>query len=296
MKKISIYLLSAAASFLLLTGCSETEYDYKALGFASKTEMDDAFSKGYHTKKKLDEMIKPVVAVAPAPAPAPIAPVAPAAPTPPVAAEPAPQPAPTPQVAPPPQTPAVAAAPSTCSSVKACADEMLGAAKREALPSAMESALRIDAMPKPERGDRKSARKLNAEGLEALKQRNLPEAAAIFTKARDADHADEEIIANLIYTYGEDGNFTKSEQLAYEGLLLNPRRANIWLPIAIAKQKQNKPSEALQAMWLAWQFSGDKQRMLNLLDKRIAEETDANLKAMYANTKIWVVDNKKPSL
>jgi predicted Zn-dependent protease len=77
--------------------------------------------------------------------------------------------------------------------------------------------------------------------------------------------------------------------------LLNPRRANIWLPIAIAKQKQNKPNEALQAMWLAWQFSGDKQRMLNLLDKRIAEETDGSLKAMYVNARAWSVDGKKPS-
>ena len=127
---------------------------------------------------------------------------------------------------------------------------MLAAAKVEALPSAMDSALRIDAMPKPQHGDRKLARKLNAEGLEALKQRKLAEAAATLTKALEVDRADEEIISNLIYTYSEDGNFTKAEQLAYDGLLLNPRRANIWLPIAIAKQKQNKPNEALQAMWL----------------------------------------------
>ena len=286
MNRVSICFLSSVVFLLFLAGCSKTEYDPTALGFASKAEMEAAFSKGYHTKQKLDEMIKPAVAVAPAP-------IVPVTPTPPVAAEPAPaQVAAAPQAAPPPQTPA----PTTCDTVRACADAMLSAAKIEALPSAMEAALRIDAMAKPERGDRKLARKLNAEGLEVLKQRNLPEAAAIFTKARDADRADEEIISNLIYTYGEDGNFTKAEQLAYEGLLINPRRANIWLPIAIAKQKQNKPSEALQAMWLAWQFSGDKQRMLNLLDKRIAEETDEGLKTMYSNTRNWVIDNKKPSL
>lgn len=197
--------------------------------------------------------------------------------------------------APPPPAPAAEVATAPCTTVKACADAMLAAAKREALPSAMESALRIDGMTKPQRGDRKLARKLNAEGLEALKQRKLADAAATLTKALQADPADEEIIANLIYTYSEDGNFTKSEQLAYDGLLLNPRRANIWLPIAIAKQKQNKMNEALQAMWLAWQFSGDKQKMLTLLDKRIAEETDGGLKSMYVNAKAWAVDGKKPS-
>jgi tetratricopeptide (TPR) repeat protein len=212
-----------------------------------------------------------------------------------VAVAPVSQPAATPQAAPPPPAPVAETAPATCTTVKACADAMLAAAKREALPSAMESALRIDGMPKPQRGDRKVARKLNAEGLEALKQRKLPDAAATLTKALQADPADEEIISNLIYTYSEDGNFTKAEQLAYDGLLLNPRRANIWLPIAIAKQKQGKSTEALQAIWLAWQFSGDKQKMLTLLDKRIAEEVDGGLKSMYANAKAWAIEGKKPS-
>jgi hypothetical protein len=282
--RIATFAIIAVA----LAGCSKVEYDFKSLGFANKDDMEAAFAKGYHTKKKLDEMIKPpVVAAAPTPAPA-----QPAA-----ASESAPQPqAPAaPQAAPSAAPAAEAAAPPTCDSVKACADAMLAAAKREALPSAMESALRIDAMPKPQRGDRKVARKLNAEGLEALKQKKLPEAAATLTKALQADPADEEIISNLIYTYSEDGNFTKAEQLAYDGLLLNPRRANIWLPIAIAKQKQNKTNEALQAMWLAWQFSGDKQKMLTLLDKRIAEEADGGLKSMYANAKAWAIEGKKPS-
>lgn len=286
----------ATVAFIVfgLAGCTKTEYDYKALGFSSKDDMEAAFAKGYHTKQKLDEMIKPPAAVAAAPAPVPAATpptVQPAAPS-----EPAPQPpvAAAPQPAPPPPPPVAVAAPTTCDTVKACADAMLAAAKREALPNAMESALRIDAMPKPQRGDRKLARKLNAEGLEALKQRKLPDAAATLTKALQADPADEEIISNLIYTYSEDGNFTKAEQLAYDGLLLNPRRANIWLPIAIAKQKQSKSNEALQAMWLAWQFSGDKQKMLTLLDKRKAEEPDVGLKSMYVNAKAWAVEGKKP--
>lgn len=287
MSYTAVRILTVAFIVAALVGCSKAEYDFKALGFASKGDMEAAFSKGYHTKQKLDEMITPPAAVVAAP-PAQVQPAP--------ASEPAPQPqaAVASQAAPPPQAPTSEAI-ASCDSVRVCADAMLAAAKREALPGAMESALRIDAMPKPQRGDRKLARKLNAEGLESLKQRRLPEAAATLSKALQADPGDEEIISNLIYAYSEDSNFTKAEQLAYDGLLLNPRRANIWLPLAIAKQKQNKPNEALQAMWLAWQFSGDKQRMLNLLDKRIAEETDGGLKSMYGNAKAWAVDGKKPS-
>lgn len=284
---MATFALAACA----LVACSKVEYDYKALGFTSKDEMQAAFDKGYQTKQKLDEMVKP----------APVAAAASAAPTP-VASEPAPV-ASAPQVAvtPPPPSQeasgaAVLAAASVCDSVKACADAMLGAAKIEAVASAMEAARRIDAMPKPQRGDRKLARKLNNEGLDSLKQRKLADAAAILTKALEVDPADEEILSNLIFTYNEDGNFTKAEQLAYNGLLLNPRRANIWLPIAIAKQKQGKTSEALEAMWITWQFSEDKERLSTLLDKRIAEETNDGLKMMYANAKAWVLEGKKPNL
>ena len=38
-----------------LMACSKVENDYKALGFTDKTEMEVAFSKGYHTKQRLVE-------------------------------------------------------------------------------------------------------------------------------------------------------------------------------------------------------------------------------------------------
>jgi hypothetical protein len=78
--------------------------------------------------------------------------------------------------------------------------------------------------------------------------------------------------------------------------VLNPRRSNIWLQIAVAKQKAGKSSQALEAMWLAWQFSSEKQRMLDLLDKKILEEPDSDLKIMYTYAKAWVLEGKKPTL
>jgi hypothetical protein len=183
-----------------------------------------------------------------------------------------------------------------CNSVVSCANVMLYAAKSEALQLAMDAARKIDEMPKPERGDRKLARKLNAEALEALKQKKFSDAIATLSKAREADRLDEEIIANLVFAYSEDQNHAKAEQLAYEGLQLNPRRSNIWLPIAISKQKQGKSSEAQQAMWLTWQFSGDKEKLLKLIDKRIVEDTDETIKKMFSDAKVWLVDGKKPAL
>lgn len=293
---IAAKIVTIGLASFLLAGCSKVEYDYKALGFSSNNEMQAAFDKGYQTKQKLDEMTKPVPVAATAPqTPAVVesSPVVAASQVEPVVSQVAAIP---PSPAQETNSAAVLAAASACDSVRACAEAMLGAAKIESVASAMEAARRIGAMPKPQRGDRKLARKLNSEGLESLKQRKLPDAAATLTQALEADPADEEILSNLIFAYNEDGNVSKAEQLAYNGLLLNPKRANIWLPIAIAKQKQGKPNEALEALWIAWQFSEDKERMLVLLEKRISEETDDAMKKMYATAKAWVLEGKKPSL
>lgn len=48
--------LSVLSCCFILLGCSKVEYDFKSLGFSSVADMQAAFERGYHTKKKLDEM------------------------------------------------------------------------------------------------------------------------------------------------------------------------------------------------------------------------------------------------
>jgi tetratricopeptide (TPR) repeat protein len=286
-----------------LVACNGVEYDPKALGFADKAEMETAFAKGYHTKLKFAEMVpqaaQPKVE-APAPAPVPpqaVTPQVPAQQEPiaqaPVAQEP-PKAAEPPKVEPAPSKDVAEAA--TCADVKACVNAMLASAKVENLTAAMDAARRIDEMPKPERGDRKVARKLNDEGLAAFKQGKNLEAINLLTKAREADKLDEEIHSNLVYVYSEDGNHAKAVALSIEGFILNPRRSSLWMPYAVANAKLGKQSEALQALWLAWQFSANKEKMLASIDKKIAEEQDAVMKSFYATGKAWLVENKKPNL
>ena len=280
MKKLMLLIL---VGLLSISGCSEVKYDFKALGFQDKAEMESAFNKGYHTKQKLDQMISVVAKELP---PKVII-------SPPAEAEVTASIAPAPAIEAAPQQPQQSL---TCPSVRECAEIMIMSAKTENLSQAMNAAKQIDEMLKPQRGDRKIARKLNGEGLEALKMKKYDEAASIFINAKAADNLDEEIVANLVFTYSEAKDFVKSEKTAFEALLLNPRRANLWLPIAIARQKQGKSKEALQAMWLAWQFTENKQRFLDLIEKRSAEDTDESLKSMFLVARAWFVENKRPSL
>src|SRR6516225_1247603 len=52
------------------------------------------------------------------------------------------------------------------------------------------------------------------------------------------------------------------------GLTLNPRRTSIWAPLAVTFTKMQDRTRALEAMWLAYQFSADKQKTLDFLNTR----------------------------
>jgi hypothetical protein len=66
------------------------------------------------------------------------------------------------------------------------------------------------------------------------------------------------------------------------------------MPLGVAQAKRGNPSLGLQALWLAWQFSADKEKMLSGIEKKIAEEQDEALKTFYATGRSWLVENKKP--
>lgn len=269
-------------------------YDYKALGFADKGEMESAFAKGYHTKQKLDEMSpkvasspKIVASAAESTASSPGVVASETVLTPPVSANTTAPEAP--------KAVETSADISICTALQTCVDWMLIAARTENMGQVLGLAKQIDAMPKPQRGDRKLARKLNADGLDLFSQKKYSEAASVLIKARELDPMDEEIAGSIAFAYGESRNYPLAEKFAYEAILLNPRRSNHWAVLGLAKQGQGKNKEALQAMWIVWQFSKDKQQLTEFFEKRIGGETDENIKSLFISSKSWLVDGKKPS-
>ncbi len=294
MKNSLLALLTFALLNLCLVGCSKVEYDYKTLGFSDKAAMEAAFAKGYHTKQKFDEM-SPKVASAPK-----------AAATAPESTALSPQDSANEKyVTTQASTGTVAAAATkvsdstveipVCTTLQTCVNSMLAAARAENMGEAVALAKQFDELTKPVRGDRKAARKLNLDGLNSLKTKSYEEAVKSFIEARVADPLDDEVVGNLAYTYGEAKQFAQSEKAANEALLLNPRRANYWSTLAVAKQGQGKQKEALQAMWLVWQFAPKKEALIEAFDKRINEETDQNMKSLYISSKSWLVEGKKPN-
>ncbi|WP_179401216.1 tetratricopeptide repeat protein [Burkholderia guangdongensis] len=184
---------------------------------------------------------------------------------------------------------------ATCATAVDCAKTMLAFAKSENLAGAMQAANTIDSLSKPTRGDKAVARKFNVDALNALKDSRPDDAVKLLTQANQTDPGDVEIVSNLSYAYAADGQLAKSEDTAVLALTLNPRRTSVWAPLAVTIAKEHRPDQALEAMWLAYQFSSDKQRTLNFITSKLSEEKDPEVINMYAASKAWFTENRRPN-
>lgn len=117
-----------------------------------------------------------------------------------------------------------------CANTLECVKLMMASAKLENLAVAMSAAAQLDTLPKPPRGDRSAARKLNQSGLNALNLGNAPDAVNSFVQAVQTDPTDVEIMSNLVFAYQQSGDLIKSEDTAVVALALNPRRTSTWAP------------------------------------------------------------------
>jgi hypothetical protein len=181
-----------------------------------------------------------------------------------------------------------------CQSPVDCARAMLHAAKEQNLAAAMDAALAMDALPKPQRGDRVNARKFNQGGLTALNAGDPSAATTLFKLAASADPGDQETLSNLAFAYSANGEQIKAEDTAVAALALNARRTTVWAPLAVTLAKENRQSQALQAMWLAYQFSTDKAKTLSFIHRKLSSETDPAVLKMYASSAAWFEENKAP--
>jgi len=182
-----------------------------------------------------------------------------------------------------------------CKAAVDCVNRMLTAARANDVLAATTMAVAMSTLPKPARGDRAKARRLNEEGLAALNTSNATEAVRLFTEAATADPGSEEIQSNLAYAYSLAGNFVQAVNTANIALTINPRRTSVWAPLAVTFTKMHDRPRALGAMWLAYQFSADKQKTLDFMSNRLKTETDPEVLQMYTDSVGWLAQNKMPA-
>lgn len=131
----------------------------------------------------------------------------------------------------------------------------------------------IDARPKPPRGNRKDARKLNQQGLEAYRAQSLAEALALFTSAHEADPRDQEISGNLGLALFDADKLAEAEVALMDALLIEPSRVGAWTVLGMVLAQQRDRRSALGALLNAYRFSKDQAKTVGYFTQ--LAETDA---------------------
>ena len=132
---------------------------------------------------------------------------------------------------------------------------------------------KIESLPKPATGDRKTSRKLNEQGLTALKTEDFAQAIAVLKSATSADPADVEVLNNYVYALIKAGRLQDAESEAGRLLTMSPGRSSAWANLAEVYALKNRKEEAVAALILAFQFSSNKDRTINFLNERSADST-----------------------
>lgn len=142
---------------------------------------------------------------------------------------------------------------------------------------------KIEAFAKPATGDRKAARKLNEQGLAALKSDDFVQALAALKNATATDPADVEILNNYVYALIKAKRLQDAESEAGRLLTISPGRSSAWANLAEVYALKNKNEEAVAALVLAFQFSSNKDRTVTFLNER-AGDANSPLQATAKKT------------
>jgi Tfp pilus assembly protein PilF len=182
------------------------------------------------------------------------------------------------------EAPASANAPAgDCNSVPSCVQNTLAAAQLGDLDAVRATATLMDQLPKPDLGNKAVARKLNAAALEALKQDDVAGAIAQLRQARQENPQDVEIAANLGFALVKADDPVAAQVVLKEALLLNPRRTSTWTPLAEALALSGQMDQAKAAIWVAFQWSSNRDKSLAFYLDRSTKETRPALAQLYAH-------------
>lgn len=123
---------------------------------------------------------------------------------------------------------------------------------------------KIDALPKPERGNRSAAQKENEKGLAAISAKDYEQAKRYFLTAQQLDPRNPEIANNLGFVYLKLGDYQQAMKTLVETIKLSPGRANAWVNLGEYFAVREKTQHAVACYALTYHFSQnrDKTRLL----------------------------------
>ena len=206
--------------------------------------------------------------------------------------------APAPAVAPAAMSPATAP-PSTlaCGDVAQCALLSIKAAKGENIEAVRQLATVMEALPKPDLGNKAQARKLNTQALESLKAEDFTAGVTLLQSAVKENPRDVEVLSNLGFALVKAGRAREAVSVLTSALVLDPRRTSTWTPLSEALALSGKADDAAAALWIGYQWSGNRDKSIAFYQERIAKEATPRpaLSSLYKVVAAWVTEGKRPA-
>jgi tetratricopeptide (TPR) repeat protein len=181
-----------------------------------------------------------------------------------------------------------------CQDIGECLLASIVAAASEDIESVRAAATRIDDMPKPDLGNRAVARKLNTEGLDALKRGDNKGAVAKFKAALKENPRDVEVAGNLGFALVKISEPDDAVDVLADALILDPRRSSTWIPLGEALALAGYPDESVAALWVGYQWSSNREKsqafFATQAEKQLSEKPA--LAKAYERVLLWTQGTK----
>lgn len=152
----------------------------------------------------------------------------------------------------------------------------------------------INGLSKPPKGDRKSARLANDDGLILFQSKQYEKAAPLFEKASQLDPSDVEVMNNYGYALLKSNQLDRAESVLINVLTIKPDRVSAWANYADTMALGGKEDLAVAAYLNAFRFTKDREKTALYFKKQLAEEVNSSIRS--AITKALAKSEKLPGL
>ena len=150
-----------------------------------------------------------------------------------------------------------------------------------------EAKLKIESSPKPKKGNKKAARKINDEGHALLNKQDIDGAVAKFSEANRLDASDVEIANNLGFAYLKQKNLELAQQTLIDTLTLAPARAAAWSNLGDVFALSGDERKAVACYANTYRFSKDMAKTHQFMKKMNAAEDVPALKQARDGAMNW---------
>lgn len=181
-----------------------------------------------------------------------------------------------------------------CDDMNACFIASLVAAKHEDINELRHIATLFDSLPKPDLGNKSIARELNKKALEVIKNNDYSESEILLEKAYKANPRDVEVAANYGLVMAHQQKADSALTVLKAALLLDPRRTSTWVPAAIALNASGHTQDAVEALWVAYQWSSKQDTTIEFYAQHANASTNDAMTPIYATALAWLRDNQRP--